>query len=206
MKKVGTRTVLGSGPLVWERIISYAVSVDREGLREEICPGGIGNFLPPFPIAWTRGFQQFEFDDLDAMGELRFNAIGLVEAECSMPPKRREVTSFASCRERSGAAMKKGSSCKEAAKSDWRALDAMSDDHRAAASDPDAPPPTGAQLVRARRVPSVRTLRQKLNLTQEEFAAVPCRDAHHRATALGVRCSALTASMERASALQSSTK
>ena len=42
--------------------------------------------------------------------------------------------------------------------------------HRAALSDPDAPPATAAQLARARRVPTVRALRQKLNLTQEEFA------------------------------------
>jgi putative transcriptional regulator len=43
--------------------------------------------------------------------------------------------------------------------------------HRAALSDPDAPPATKAQLARARRVPTVRALRKKLNLTQEEFAA-----------------------------------
>ena len=57
-------------------------------------------------------------------------------------------------------------------KSDWRAFDAMSEDdrHRAAFSDADAPPATEAQLVRARRVPTVRALREKLNLTQEEFA------------------------------------
>jgi len=56
---------------------------------------------------------------------------------------------------------------------DWRAFDAMSEDarHRAAVSDPDAPPATEAQLARARRVPSVRALRTRLNLTQEEFAA-----------------------------------
>ena len=56
---------------------------------------------------------------------------------------------------------------------DWRAFDAMSEDarHRAAVSDPDAPPATEAQLARARRVPTVRALRTRLNLTQEEFAA-----------------------------------
>jgi putative transcriptional regulator len=58
-------------------------------------------------------------------------------------------------------------------KSDWRAFDAMSEEerHRAALSDADAPPATQAQLARARRVPSVRGLRKKLNLTQEEFAS-----------------------------------
>ena len=62
---------------------------------------------------------------------------------------------------------------KKPPKADWRAFDAMSDAerHRAAVSDPDCPPATKAQLRRARRVPTVRALRQKLNLTQEEFAA-----------------------------------
>lgn len=75
--------------------------------------------------------------------------------------------------------MKKGSTMrcrlnpKKPPKTDWRAFDAMSDEerHRAAVSDPDAPPATEAQLARARRVPTVRALRKKLNLTQEEFAA-----------------------------------
>jgi len=62
---------------------------------------------------------------------------------------------------------------KKPPKTDWRAFDAMSEEarHRAAVSDPDAPPATEAQLARARRVPTVRALRTRLNLTQEEFAA-----------------------------------
>jgi putative transcriptional regulator len=75
--------------------------------------------------------------------------------------------------------MKKGSitkfklNPKRPPKTDWRAFDAMSEAerYRAALSDPDCPPATGAQLARARRVPTVRALRKKLNLTQEEFAA-----------------------------------
>lgn len=75
--------------------------------------------------------------------------------------------------------MKKGSitrfrlNAKKPPKTDWRAFDAMSEDERrrAARSDADAPPATEAQLARAHRVPNVRALRQKLNLTQEEFAA-----------------------------------
>jgi putative transcriptional regulator len=61
---------------------------------------------------------------------------------------------------------------KKAPKSDWRAFDAMSEEerHRAALSDADAPPATKAQLARANRLPTVRALRTKLNLTQEEFA------------------------------------
>jgi putative transcriptional regulator len=58
-------------------------------------------------------------------------------------------------------------------KSDWRNFDAMSEEerHRAAISDPDCPPASKAQLARARRVPTVRALREKMKLTQEEFAA-----------------------------------
>jgi len=75
--------------------------------------------------------------------------------------------------------MKKGSITrfkldpKKPPKSDWRKLDAMTekDRHQAALSDSDAPPATEAQLARARRLPSVRALREKLNLTQEQFAA-----------------------------------
>ena len=61
---------------------------------------------------------------------------------------------------------------KKPPKSDWRAFDAKSeaDRGRAALSDPDAQPATRAQLARARRLPSVRALRTKLTLTQEEFA------------------------------------
>jgi putative transcriptional regulator len=58
-------------------------------------------------------------------------------------------------------------------KTDWRSFDAMSAEerHLAALSDADCLPATKGQLVRARRVPTVRALRKKLKLTQEEFAA-----------------------------------
>ncbi|MBV8167240.1 MAG: helix-turn-helix domain-containing protein [Alphaproteobacteria bacterium] len=42
---------------------------------------------------------------------------------------------------------------------------------QAAETDPDCPPATRAQLARARRVPSVRAVREKLKLTQRQFAA-----------------------------------
>jgi putative transcriptional regulator len=75
--------------------------------------------------------------------------------------------------------MKKGSITKfrldpkRPPKTDWHAFEAMSEEerHQAALSDPDCPPATEAQLARARRVPTVRALRKKLNLTQEEFAS-----------------------------------
>jgi putative transcriptional regulator len=62
---------------------------------------------------------------------------------------------------------------KKPPKSDWRAFDAMNEEerHQAARSDHDCPPTTKAQLANARRVPSVRALRMKLKLTQQEFAA-----------------------------------
>lgn len=62
---------------------------------------------------------------------------------------------------------------KRTAKTDWRGFDAMSEQerHLAALSDLDATPATETQLQRAHRVLSVRDLRKKLNLTQEEFAA-----------------------------------
>ena len=74
--------------------------------------------------------------------------------------------------------MKKGSITrfkldpKRPPKTDWRAFDAMSEEerHQAALSDPDSPPATAAQLARARRVPTVRSVRKKLNMTQEQFA------------------------------------
>jgi putative transcriptional regulator len=74
--------------------------------------------------------------------------------------------------------MKKGSitkfklNPKRLPKTDWRRFDAMSDTDRnkAALSDADARPATMAQLARARRVPALRALRHKLNLTQEQFA------------------------------------
>ena len=43
--------------------------------------------------------------------------------------------------------------------------------HAAAMADPDARPMTPEERTRARRVPRVRTLRRRLGLTQEEFAA-----------------------------------
>ena len=59
---------------------------------------------------------------------------------------------------------------------DWARLDAMTDDEvRAAAlSDPDAQPVGPEQLARMRRVSPVKVLRQRLDMTQAEFA-----DAFH---------------------------
>jgi putative transcriptional regulator len=57
-------------------------------------------------------------------------------------------------------------------KTDWARINAMTDTEvvAAARSDPDAQPLTGKQLARMRRVPQVKLLRQRLDMTQVEFA------------------------------------
>jgi putative transcriptional regulator len=55
---------------------------------------------------------------------------------------------------------------------DWARLDAMTDEEvvAAALSDPDAQPLTPEQLAKMRRVSRVKVLRQRLSMTQAEFA------------------------------------
>lgn len=62
---------------------------------------------------------------------------------------------------------------KHPAKADWTAFDATTAEerHAAALSDADCPPVTEDRLKSARRCPNVRALRNRLNLTQEQFAA-----------------------------------
>jgi putative transcriptional regulator len=57
-------------------------------------------------------------------------------------------------------------------KTDWARLDAMTDEDvlAAARSDPDAQPLTPEQLAKMRRASRVKVLRQRLGLTQAEFA------------------------------------
>jgi putative transcriptional regulator len=57
-------------------------------------------------------------------------------------------------------------------KSDWARLDIMTDEEvlAAARSDPDAQPLTPEQLAKMRRVSRVKVLRQRLGMTQAEFA------------------------------------
>ena len=57
-------------------------------------------------------------------------------------------------------------------KTDWARLDAMTDEEvvAAARSDPDAQPLAPGQLARMRRVPRVKVMRQRLGMTQVEFA------------------------------------
>jgi putative transcriptional regulator len=57
-------------------------------------------------------------------------------------------------------------------KTDWARLDAMTDEEvvAAAKSDPDAQPLTSEELAKMRRVSPVKVLRQRLGMTQAEFA------------------------------------
>src|ERR1700730_4280710 len=57
-------------------------------------------------------------------------------------------------------------------KTDWAWINAMTDEEvvARARSDPDAQPLTSEHLARMRRVPRVKVLRQRLGMTQVEFA------------------------------------
>src|SRR5215510_3108241 len=57
-------------------------------------------------------------------------------------------------------------------KTDWARINAMTDEEvmAAALSDPDAQPLTREQLAKMRRVSRVKVLRQRLGMTQAEFA------------------------------------
>jgi len=57
-------------------------------------------------------------------------------------------------------------------RTDWARVRAMTDEEvmAAALSDPDAQPLTPEQLAKMRRVPRVKWLRQRLGMTQVEFA------------------------------------
>ena len=61
----------------------------------------------------------------------------------------------------------------EMSREDMARLDAMTEEeiHAAALSDPDAQPLTEEQLSRMRRSVDPRTVREKLDLTQQEFAS-----------------------------------
>jgi putative transcriptional regulator len=56
-------------------------------------------------------------------------------------------------------------------RTDWARLEAMTEEIEAnALSDPDNPPLTPEELARMRRVPDPRRIRERLKLTQEQFA------------------------------------
>ncbi len=57
-------------------------------------------------------------------------------------------------------------------RTDWQRVRAMTDDEveAAALSDPDAQPMSAEQLARMHRMPDIRALRNRLGMTQEQFA------------------------------------
>jgi len=57
-------------------------------------------------------------------------------------------------------------------RTDWRRVDALSDEEieRAARSDPDAPPLSDEDLEKFQRVVDVKALRRRLGMSQERFA------------------------------------
>ena len=93
-------------------------------------------FLDPFTM---------EFDDRDAAGELRFNAIGMVDGRVLFVTYTMRATTYASYPPEERSRMKKESITrfkldpKGPPKTDWRAFDAMNEQerHQAALSDPD---------------------------------------------------------------------
>jgi len=58
-------------------------------------------------------------------------------------------------------------------RTDWAALDAMTEEeiNAAALDDPDNPPLTPERAAHLKRVPQVKVMRRALGLTQEEFSA-----------------------------------
>jgi putative transcriptional regulator len=67
---------------------------------------------------------------------------------------------------------KPGRDTRPDSKTDWARLHAMTDGEAEAAAldDPDNLPLTNDELATAQRLPQVKTLRQRLGMTQEQFA------------------------------------
>ena len=72
-----------------------------------------------------------------------------------------------------GRVMPDGSTRPLASGTDWRRLEAMTEEEieANALADPDNPPLTPDELARMRPVPNPRQIRQRLRMTQEQFAA-----------------------------------
>ena len=88
---------------------------------------------------------------------------------------------------------------------DWERLDAMTDEEvlEAARSDPDAQPLSPDELAKMRRVSRVKVLRQRLGMTQVEFANAfhlpvsTVRDWEQRRTTPDAPARALLSAIER---------
>ena len=111
-------------------------------------------------------------------GEMRYSVVGMGERTITSRNLRIEETSSGSFRPERRNPINDANITKfkldpaNPPKSDWTAFDARTDadNHAAALSDPDAQPSTPEQLERARRVVDVRIIRERLGLTQEQFA------------------------------------
>lgn len=66
-----------------------------------------------------------------------------------------------------------GSTSPLASRTDWRRVEAMTEEEieANALADPDNPPLTADELARMRPVPNPKEIRRRLRLTQEQFAA-----------------------------------
>jgi putative transcriptional regulator len=88
---------------------------------------------------------------------------------------------------------------------DWARVDAMTDEEvtAAALSDPDAPPLVPEQFAKMRRVSRVKVLRQRLGMTQAQFAGAfhlpitTLRDWEQRRTIPDAPARALLLAIER---------
>ena len=91
-------------------------------------------------------------------------------------------------------------------KTDWARIKAMTDEEvmAAALSDPDAQPLTPEDLAKKRRVSRVKVIRQRLGMTQAEFAAAfhlpitTLRDWEQRRSTPDAPAQALLLAIERA--------
>lgn len=65
-----------------------------------------------------------------------------------------------------------GSTLPIVSRTDWARVEAMTEDEldANALADPDNPPLTAAELARMRPVPNPKRIRERLNMTQEQFA------------------------------------
>ena len=122
-----------------------------------------------------------EIDTRFACGEERLQVIGMVRSDvlfvivtmCS-EDSYRIISARKATRHETGTTrvtMKPGSTLPQG-DTDWTRLDAVTDEEvvAAALSDPDAQPLTPEQLSRMRRVSRVKVLRQRLGMTQLQFA------------------------------------
>jgi putative transcriptional regulator len=93
--------------------------------------------------------------------------MGLMYAELSRREKPNQMKKTATTR------VKRKIGDPISGRSDWARVDAMStaELHAKALADPDAQPLTKEQLAKLRRVSRVKVLRQRLDMTQEQFAA-----------------------------------